>query len=115
MISVGLDVSKGKSTVCILKHYGEIISIPFNVNHVEKKLSNLVDMIKKQTVKSRLSWKQLESITYLFSSIFLTKVFVSIINPLILKKYSSIVLRKGKTDKLDAIKILTMELIIGSG
>ena len=26
MISVGIDVSKGKSTVCILKPYGEIVS-----------------------------------------------------------------------------------------
>ena len=25
MISVGIDVSKGKSTVCILKPYGEIV------------------------------------------------------------------------------------------
>ena len=36
MISVGIDVSKGKSTVCILKPYGEIVSSPFEVEHVEK-------------------------------------------------------------------------------
>ncbi len=29
MISVGIDVAKGKSTVCILKPYGEIVSKPF--------------------------------------------------------------------------------------
>lgn len=28
MISVGVDVSKGKSTVCILKPYGEILMAP---------------------------------------------------------------------------------------
>ena len=28
MISVGIDVSKGKSTVCILKPYGEIAAKP---------------------------------------------------------------------------------------
>ena len=33
MISVGIDVSKGKSTVCILKPYGEIVSKPFNITH----------------------------------------------------------------------------------
>lgn len=33
MISVGIDVSKGKSTVCILKPYGEIISSPYDVMH----------------------------------------------------------------------------------
>ena len=36
MISVGVDVSKGKSTVCILKPYGEIVCSPFEVLHVEK-------------------------------------------------------------------------------
>lgn len=30
MISVGIDISKGKSTICILKPYGEIISMPFD-------------------------------------------------------------------------------------
>ena len=35
MISVGIDVSKGKSTVCILKPYGEIVASPFEVRHTE--------------------------------------------------------------------------------
>ena len=33
MISVGIDVSKGKSTVCILKPYGKIVSNRFNITH----------------------------------------------------------------------------------
>ena len=36
MISVGIDVAKGKSTVCILKPYGEIVSKPFDIAHNEK-------------------------------------------------------------------------------
>ena len=36
MISVGIDVSKEKSTICILKPYGEIVSKPFEVCHTEK-------------------------------------------------------------------------------
>ncbi|NOW05482.1 hypothetical protein BCM20_001329 [Clostridium beijerinckii] len=32
MISVGIDISKGKSTICILKPYGEIISTPYEFN-----------------------------------------------------------------------------------
>ena len=35
MISVGIDVSKGKSTVCIIKPYGEIVASPFEVKHTE--------------------------------------------------------------------------------
>lgn len=35
MISVGIDVAKGKSTVCILKPYGEIVSKPFDWSYVK--------------------------------------------------------------------------------
>lgn len=36
MISVEIDVSKEKSTICILKPYGEIVSRPFEVCHTER-------------------------------------------------------------------------------
>ena len=45
MISVGIDVSKGKSTVCILKPCGEIVSSPFDVEHTDSSLSELANMI----------------------------------------------------------------------
>ena len=47
MISVGIDVSKGKSTVCILKPYGEIVASPFEVRHTESELKNLIQMIQR--------------------------------------------------------------------
>lgn len=46
MISVGIDVSKGKSTVCILKPYGEIVASPFEVRYTESELKNLIQMIQ---------------------------------------------------------------------
>ena len=45
MISIGIDVSKEKSTVCILKLYGEVVSRSFEVCHVEKQLSELTSML----------------------------------------------------------------------
>ena len=42
MISVGIDVSKEKSTVCVLKPYGEIVMKPKDVQHTESELSKLV-------------------------------------------------------------------------
>ena len=47
MISVGIDVSKGKSTICILKPYGEIVCSPFEVQHVEAELASLDSMLSK--------------------------------------------------------------------
>ena len=34
MISVGIDVSKGKSTICILKPFGEILMSPRDFEHI---------------------------------------------------------------------------------
>ena len=45
MISVGVDVSKEESTVCVMKPYGEIISKPFELSHTEKDLSELASML----------------------------------------------------------------------
>lgn len=47
MISVGIDVSKGKSTICILKPYGEIVCSPFEVQHGERAMEGLVDLLAK--------------------------------------------------------------------
>ncbi|WP_185748254.1 transposase [Metaclostridioides mangenotii] len=45
MISVGIDISKGKSTVCILKPYGEIICSPYEITHTGSDLSELTNTI----------------------------------------------------------------------
>ena len=36
MISVGIDVSKNESTVCIMKPGGEILKTPFKIEHSMK-------------------------------------------------------------------------------
>lgn len=46
MISVGIDVSKGKSTVCILKLGGEVLQSPLEINNTADKLERLVAFIK---------------------------------------------------------------------
>ncbi len=48
VISVGIDVSKEKSMVCILKPYGEIIRKPYEIEHTEKELGELISLIKKK-------------------------------------------------------------------
>lgn len=45
MVSVGIDVSKGKSTVCFLTSYGEVLYKPFEISHTERELSHLIDLI----------------------------------------------------------------------
>lgn len=47
MISVGIDVSKEKSTICILKPYEEIVCSPFEIQHMEKDLKGFHNLLEK--------------------------------------------------------------------
>ncbi|OCA98594.1 IS110 family transposase [Clostridium beijerinckii] len=106
MISVGIDVSKEKSTVCILKPYGEIVRSPYEITHTESQIAELVSTIKCLDDEVRVVMEATGNYHLPVLS-FLKEhgIFVAVINPLIMKKYASIILRKGKTDKLDSIKI----------
>lgn len=106
MISVGIDVSKEKSTVCILKPYGEVICAPYEITHTEKDLSALSATCRHLTGEVRIVMEatgnyHLPVLTYLKEQNF----FVTVVNPYMMKKYASTAIRKGKTDKLDSIKI----------
>ena len=46
MDAVGIDVSKGKSTVAVLRPFGEIVVSPFDVSHNPKELGELVTLLK---------------------------------------------------------------------
>lgn len=107
MISVGVDVSKGKSTVCILKPYGEIVCSPFEVKHVEKELEDLAGLLNKLDGEIRVVMEatgvyHLPILTFLQEKGY----FVSVINPYSMKKYAKDnSLRRAKTDRLDSIMI----------
>ena len=95
MISVGIDVSKGKSTVCFLKPYGEIIHRPFEVKHTESDLKHLVNQISSLTEETRVVMESTGAyhfpvLTYLKSH----DIFVSVINPLVMNKYVNVAIRK---------------------
>ena len=47
MTSVGIDVSKGKSTVCFLRPYGEVIASPYEVQHSELEIKKLISCIRE--------------------------------------------------------------------
>ena len=46
MLSIGIDVSKGKSTVCGMKPGGEIVYTPFEVQHTREGRSELVSLLR---------------------------------------------------------------------
>ena len=106
MISVGIDVSKGKSTVCIMKPCGEILEPPFDINHTADELDSLISLIKSFDEETRVVMEDtghyhLPVATYLSSH----NIFVCCVNALRMKKFCSQSIRRAKTDKIDSIKI----------
>lgn len=106
MNCVGIDVSKEKSTVCIFRPFGEVVLSPYKMQHTEAELQKLVDIIRKLDGETRVVLEA-TGIYHLpiVSKLIENQIFVSIINPFVMKKYSALSLRRAKTDKLDAIKI----------
>ena len=45
--AVGIDVSKGKSTVAVRRPGGEVVLAPFRIEHNAQELKELVDTIRK--------------------------------------------------------------------
>ena len=106
MTSVGIDVSKGKSTVCILRPYGEVIASPHEIQHTEPEIRKLVSRIKSIEGEVRIVMEATGAYHLpLLSSFKDAGFFVSVINPLAMKRYASTAIRKGKTDKIDAVRI----------
>mgnify|MGYP003317358255 CR=1 FL=1 len=106
MISVGIDVSKGKSTVCILKPYGEIISSPYDVMHTAGEMDLFVQFLKRLEGEIRIIMEatgvyHLPVLSVLKENGF----FVAVINPYEMKKYASRGIRRVKTDKHDSVTI----------
>lgn len=106
MISVGIDVSKGKSTVCIMKPCGEILESPFDIGHTADELDSLISLIKSFDEEIRVVMEDtghyhLPVATYLSSH----NIFVCCVNALRMKKFCSQSIRRAKTDKIDSIKI----------
>jgi transposase len=103
MISVCIDVSKEKSTVCILKPYGEIISSPFEILHTESDLSGLVKMLQRFDEKVRMVMEATGAYHLpVLSHLKENDLYVSVINPFVMKEYRCKGLRRAKTDRLDA-------------
>lgn len=106
MISVGIDVSKGKSKVCIMKPGGEVLAAPFDMLHTKTDLMNLINTIKSyeddtKVILEATGQYHIPVVKMLIDN----DIFVSVINPLRMKKFASQNIRKAKTDRIDSIHI----------
>ena len=106
MNAVGIDVSKGKSTVAIIRPFGEVVAEPFEVSHTDAELRKQAYFLEKLPRETRIVMEYTGSYWQPIAKVLHdADLFVSAVNALLIYKYGNSSIRKGKTDKLDAVKI----------
>lgn len=92
--------------VAILRPFGEIVYSPFEIKHTSHDINSLVDLIHSVDGESRVvmehTGRYYEVLAHQLSE---ADIFVSTINPKLIKDFDNDSLRKVKSDKADAVKI----------
>jgi len=102
----GVDVSKGKSMVSVLRPFGEVVAKPFAVCHTGSELRELANYLKSLDGETRVvmehTGRYYEPVAQFLHN---EGIFVSAVNPKLIKDYGNNTLRKVKTDAADSRKI----------
>ena len=111
MYTVGIDVSKGKSMIAVMRPGGEEVLRPFEVHHTGHDLTLLSDKLKSLDGETRVVMEATGSyhlpIAWLLDH---EGFYVSVVNPVLIHGYGNNSVRRGKTDKKDALKIASYGL-----
>jgi len=106
MNAIGIDVSKGRSTVAIIRPFGEVVRKPFDVFHSRSGLDELANLILSLEGESRVvlehTGKYSQPVIKVLSE---AGIFVSAVNAKLLHDFGGDTIRRDKSDRLDAKKI----------
>ena len=109
--AVGIDVSKYKSMVAVRRPGGEMVMTPFEVRHTAAELDKLVSKLAALDGEVRvvmehtgMYWRPIAM------ALKRAGFFVSVVNAMLIHRFSDNSLRKVKTDKADAMKIANYAL-----
>ena len=105
MNAVGIDVSKGKSMVAVMRPLGELVVKPFEVHHTANELKDLSDLLRGLDGEVRIimefTGRYYQPIArYLVEAGF----FVGVVHAKLIHDFGNNSIRKVKTDRADAIK-----------
>ena len=111
MNAVGIDVSKGKSMVCVMRPFGEVVLEPFEVLHTAQSLNDLAGKLKALDGETRVVLEATgnyhKSVAFVLHD---AGLFISVVNPVLIHDYDNNSLRRVKTDRKDAVKIANYTL-----
>ena len=106
MNCVGIDVSKGKSMVAVMRPLGELMIAPFEVGHTDVELCELSRLLEALDGETRVVMEatgnyHLPIANFLYDSGF----YICVVNAMLIHGYGNNSLRRVKTDKKDAVKL----------
>ena len=106
MNSVGIDISKGRSTVAVMRPFGEVVISPFEVRHTDSELSELARRLKSLDGETRAVMEATGNyhapVAWLLHD---AGLYVSVVNAKLVHGYGNNDLRHVKTDRKDAVKL----------
>ena len=106
MNAVGIDVSKGKSTVTIRRPADVVVMPPCDIPHTQSAINALIKKIKSLDGDTKVcmehTGRYYEPVATWLSD---ADIFVSAVNPILIRNFGDDSLRSPKTDKADSKKI----------
>ena len=106
MNSVGIDISKGRNTVAVMRPFGEVVISPFEVRHTDSELSELARRLKSLDGETRVVMEATGNyhapVAWLLHD---AGLYVSVVNAKLVHGYGNNDLRHVKTDRKDAVKL----------
>ena len=106
MNSVGIDISKGRSPVAVMRPFGEVVISPFEVRHTDSELSELARRLKSLDGETRVVMEATGNyhapVAWLLHD---AGLYVSVVNAKLVHGYGNNDLRHVKTDRKDAVKL----------
>ena len=106
MNSVGIDVSKGRSTVAAMRPFGEVVISPVEVHHTDSELSELAGLLKSLNGETRVVMEATGNYHVpIARTLHDAGLYVSVVNAKLVHGYGNNDLRRVKTDKKDSVKL----------
>ena len=106
MNAVGIDVSKGKSTVTIRRPGDVVLMSPCDIPHTQSAINALIEQIKSLDGETKAcmehTGRYYEPVANWLSD---AGIFVSAVNPILIRNFGDDSLRTPKTDNADSKKI----------
>jgi len=106
MNAVGIDVSKGKSTVCVMRPFGEIVASPFEVLHTADELGKLANLLKNLNGETKVIMECTGNYHLpIANALRSAKLTICAVHAQLIYDFGNNSIRKVKTDNADSIKI----------